>query len=208
MPAPATRATPARRRPKHDPKESEREILNAAEQLLRERPFRDVTVEAVMSLTGLKRPAFYAHFRDRYDLALRVVQAIGGDLFAMTDRWLRGDHPRDDARTALEGIVAVYQRHGPVLRALADAAGTDERVEHTYRGLVEDFIAATARHIRAEQGHGRIRDLPDIDETARALVWLNERYLIETLGRTPQADPSVVIEVLFNIWVTTLYATM
>ncbi len=62
-----------RRRPKHDPKESEREILEAAEQLLRERPFRELTVEAVMSRTGLKRPAFYVHFRDRHDLALRVV---------------------------------------------------------------------------------------------------------------------------------------
>ena len=195
------------RRPRHDPKESEREILEAAEQLLRERPFREVTVDAVMSRTGLKRPAFYVHFRDRHDLALRVVEEIGRELFAMTDRWLQGDDPANDARAAFEGLAAVYVRHGPVLRALADASGADERVELAYRQLVEQFIAATARHIREEQARGRIGPLVDVDETARALVWMDERYLSEALGREPQTDPDLVVEVLYTIWMSTLYGT-
>ena len=29
-----------------------------------------------MTRTGLKRPAFYVHFRDRHDLALRVVENL------------------------------------------------------------------------------------------------------------------------------------
>jgi len=152
------------RRPKHDPKVSEQEILAAAEQLLRERPFRDITVENVMSRTGLKRPAFYVQFRDRHDLALRVVEQIGAELFEMTDRWLQGD----DFRAALEGLASVYQRLGPVMRALADAAGADSRVEGAYRFLVEQFIAATAQHIRAEQARGRIRELVDVDQIGRA----------------------------------------
>jgi TetR/AcrR family transcriptional regulator, ethionamide resistance regulator len=201
----ADATTKARRRPKHDPKESEREILEAAEQLLRERPFRDITVDEVMSRTGLKRPAFYVHFRDRHDLALRVVQHIGRELFEMSDRWFEGDDPPNDARAALEGLAAVYLDHGPVLRALADAAGADEQVELAYRGLVEDFIAATARHIREEQARGRIGDIGDVDELSRALIWLEERYLSEALGRTPQADPQTVVEVLYRIWVSTLY---
>src|SRR3954451_23648262 len=197
----------ARRRPKHDPKESEREILEAAEQLLRERPFREITVEAVMSSTGLKRPAFYVHFRDRHDLVLRVVEHIGRELFEMTDRWLQGDDPYNDARAALEGIAAVYVDHGPVLRALADASAIDAQVEHAFRGLVEEFISATARHIREEQARGRIGPLVDVDETARALIWLDERYLSEALGRTSQTDPQLVVEVLYKIWVSTLYGT-
>src|SRR5918994_11771 len=94
-------STTARRRPKHDPKESEREILEAAEQLLRERPFREITVEAVMGRTGLKRPAFYVPSRDRHDLVMRVVQDIGRELFEMSDRWFQGDDPLGDARAAL-----------------------------------------------------------------------------------------------------------
>ena len=42
-----------------------------------------------MKLTGLKRPAFYVHFRDKYDLALRVVQDIGQELFTLANHWLK-----------------------------------------------------------------------------------------------------------------------
>ncbi|HEY2833573.1 MAG TPA: TetR/AcrR family transcriptional regulator [Sporichthyaceae bacterium] len=193
------------RRPKHDPKVSEQEILAAAEQLLRERPFRDITVEDVMSRTGLKRPAFYVHFRDRHELALRVVEQIGAELFEMTDRWLQGDDPQTDSRAALHGLASVYLRLGPVMRALADAAGADARVEHAYRHLVQQFIDATAAHIRTEQGRGRIGTLANVAETARALILMNERYLLESFACTPQADPTVVVDVLHHIWISTLY---
>ena len=197
--------TTRRRRPKHDPKESEREILDAAEQLLRERPFREINVEEVMRRTGLKRPAFYVHFRDRHDLVLRVAQRIGRQLFAMSNHWLQGDNPGDDLRAALEGLVSVYRQHGPVLRAITDAATTDERVDRAYRAIIEDFVAASARHIRAEQSSGRIDPSIDVEETARALTLLDERYLSESFGRTPQADPELVVRVLHNIWMATLY---
>jgi AcrR family transcriptional regulator len=200
-----TRASSTPRRPRHDPKETEREILQAAEQLLRERPLRDITIEQVMLRTGLKRPAFYAHFRDRNDLILRVVQYIGGELFVMADRWLLGDDPERDVLAALEGVAEVYMTHGRVLRALADAAPADARVESAYRGLVQAFIDATAEHIRSEQAARRTpRDL-DAQETARALVWLNERYLSEAFGHGPQDDPSRVIGILSHIWLATLY---
>lgn len=193
------------RRPKHDPRESEKEILQAAEQLLRERPFREVTVDEVMRRTGLKRPAFYVHFRDRHDLVLRVVQHIGSDIRAMTERWLNGTDPLNDGREALEGLVDVYVQHGPIMRAIADAAGTDTRVEAMYRGLLQELIDASVKHIREEQRNGKIRKDLEAEETARALIWMDERYLTETLGRTPQADPVLVARVLLNIWVSTLY---
>src|SRR4051794_23646886 len=194
-----TQAT-AGRRPKHDPKESEREILEAAEGLLRERPFREVTVDSVMARTGLKRPAFYAHFRDRHDLVLRVVADIGQELAAMTDQWLLGDDPVEDGRATFEGLVDVYKRHGPVLRALADAAGTDEDVERAYGGLVGGFVATTARNTRAERPGGRIGEPPDVNKPPRPLIGLNERSPPAPSGREPQADPAVVVDVLHNIW--------
>jgi AcrR family transcriptional regulator len=200
-----TGASSAPRRPRHDPRETEREILQAAEQLLRERPLRDITIKQVMLRAGLKRPAFYAHFRDRNDLILRVVRHIGGELLLMANRWLQGDDPEHDVLAALEGVAEVYMTHGRVLRALADAAPTDARVEVAYRGLVQAFIDATAEHIRSEQAARRTpRDL-DAQEAARALVWLNERYLSEAFGHGPQEDPSRVSTILSRIWLATLY---
>ena len=193
-----------RRRPKHDPETSRLEILRAAEALLREQPLREISVDAVMSRTGLKRPAFYAHFRDRNDLVLQVVRAVGDDLLAATRPWLEGDSLRD-VRTALEGLVSLFVEHGSLLRALSDAAAADEQVEAAYREIVLGFVDATAAHIRDEQAAGRIGELPDVQQTARALIWMEERFLLESLARTPTTDPNVVVDVLERIWTATLY---
>jgi AcrR family transcriptional regulator len=193
------------RRRRHDPRETEREILEAAEALLRELPVREMTVEQVMARTGLKRPAFYAHFQNRHDLLLRVVADLGERLFAMADRWLQGDDPEPDIVAAIEGVAEVYLTDGAVLCALADAASTDSGVEEAYRGLVGAFVDATAEHIRAEQAAGRTASDLDAHETARALVWLNERYFSDALGRMPQDDPAKAVAILSRIWLATLY---
>ena len=35
---------------------------------------------------------------------------------------------------------------------------------------------------------------------------MEERYIADALGNTPQKDPELVLEVLYNIWVSTLTA--
>lgn len=195
------------RRPKHDPKESEREILEAAEEFLRERPFREMTVDAVMGRTGLKRPAFYAHFRDRHDLVLRVFDVIGLEISDTIDRWASGHDLRNDARGAFQDLADIYMRHGSVLSALSDAAGSDEKVEAAYRDMVQRLVDATAHQIGKEQASGRVGTHVDVVETARALVWMDERYLTQVLGRTPQGDPARAVDVLYNIWMSTLYGS-
>jgi len=194
------------RRPRHDPKHTEREIIEAARRLLHERPFREFTVDEVMRQTDLKRPAFYVHFRDRHDLALRVVGEVVAELSDMTDRWLTSDDPRTGLRSALEGIAAVYLKHGPVLRAMSDAAGTDERVEAMYHGIVGRFIDATASHIREQQLSGQVPADLDSEEAARALIWLNERYFTAALGGRPQMEAPKAVDILEHIWTSTLYA--
>jgi TetR/AcrR family transcriptional regulator, ethionamide resistance regulator len=184
---------------------AEREIIAAAEELLRERPFRDLTVDEVMRRTELSRPSFYVYFRDRHHLVLRVVEHLGGELMTMSERWFGGTGPGDvRVRDALEGVVAVFERHGAVLHALADAATVDPDVEIAYGALVQGFVDATAKHIEDEIESGRILPI-DAWETARALIWMNERYLVSALGRNRTAAPETVVETLSTIWTRTLY---
>jgi TetR/AcrR family transcriptional regulator, ethionamide resistance regulator len=198
------RGVPARRR-RRTPEVAEREIIAAAEALLRERPFRELTVDEVMRRTDLSRPSFYVYFRDRHHLVLRVVEHLGAELFAMSDRWLRGTGEGPQlAREALEGVVEVYAGHGPVMRALADAAADDPGVEEAYAAIVQAFVDATARHIEEEIAAGRILPL-DAGETARALVWMMERYLNLSFGSEPATPPQPVAETLITIWTRVLY---
>ena len=194
------------RRRRRSPAEAEREILEAAESFLRKRPLRDLTIDEVMGKTSLSRPAFYVYFKDRHALVLGLIQEIGAELFQMADRWLKstGDDPRADLRSALEGVVAAYASHGPVLRAISDAAGDDSTVEAAYRGLVNRFIDATATHIRTETRTGVIKGL-NAKRTASALVWMNERYLSTCLGSEPQVRPREVVDTLYGVWLRTLY---
>jgi TetR/AcrR family transcriptional regulator, ethionamide resistance regulator len=198
------RRGPARRR-RRTPEVAEREIIAAAESLLRERPFRELTVDEVMRRTELSRPSFYVYFTDRHQLVLKVVEHLCGELFTMSDRWLRGTGEGPEiAREALDGIVAVYVEHGPVMRALADAAADDRGVDQAYNALVQTFIDATARHIEEEIAAGRM--LPfDARETATALVWMMERYLNLSLGREPLTPHETVADTLATIWTRVLY---
>jgi TetR/AcrR family transcriptional regulator, ethionamide resistance regulator len=193
------------RRRRRTPAEAEAEIIRAAEALLRERPFRELTVDEVMRRTELSRPSFYVYFRDRHHLVLRVVEHIGAELFTLADRWFQGgqDGPAE-VRSAMEGIVGAFRDHGPVLRALSDAARDDPRVEEVYGGLVQRFVEATAGHIRLEQRRGQV--LPgDPDELAKALMWMGERYLLETLGRPSDVEPAAVADIVTTVWTRTLY---
>jgi TetR/AcrR family transcriptional regulator, ethionamide resistance regulator len=192
-------------RRRRSPEVAEREIIEAAEALLRERPFRELTVDEVMRRTGLSRPSFYVYFSDRHQLVLRVVEHLGTALFTMSERWYRGEGDgRTLAREATEGLVAVFAEHGPVLRALADAAADDPGVEAAYDGIVQGCVTATAEHIEKEIAAGRILPL-DPDETAKALVWMMERYLNLSLGREPITPPEVVVDTLSTIWGRVLY---
>ena len=196
-----------RRRRRRTAEVAEREIVAAAGAFLRERPFRELTVDEVMRRTDLSRPSFYVYFRDRHDLVLRVVEHLGSELFTMSERWLRGGNEGPErARRALDGIVAVFAEHGPVLRALADAAADDPDVEAAYGKLLQSFVDATARHIDEEVAAGRILPL-DAAETAKALVWMMERYLNLSFGREPATRREAVADTLITIWTRVLYGT-
>ncbi len=204
---------PRRRR---RPEEAERAILAAARSFLEERPFREMTVEGVMVRTGLSRPAFYAYFRDRYDLATRLLEGIGGLLFAVDWRWLSGD--AGGGREAASEVLAdalrrgseTFIEYGPVLRAISDAAGQDPRVEEVYRyGLIERLTRAVAVRVSRDVKAGLSPPDLDPEETARALVLMTERYLLDAFGdpsdRTSPEKTAAVVGTLELVWVRTLY---
>jgi TetR/AcrR family transcriptional regulator, ethionamide resistance regulator len=203
---------PRRRR---RPEEAERAILSAARSFLEKRPFRELTVERVMARTGLSRPAFYTYFRDRYDLVARLLEGISGLLFAVDRRWLMGaeegwEEASEVLVDALRGGSETFVRYGPVLRAIADAASQDPRVEEVYRfGLIERLVVAVAGRVSRDVERGVSPAGLDPEETARALVLMTERYMLDAFGR-PEGRPSrektaAVIGALEAVWVRTLY---
>lgn len=193
------------RRRRRTPEAAQREIIEAAEGLLRERPFRDLTVDEVMRRTGLSRPSFYVYFKDRHELVLRLVEHLRGEIMTSASRWYDsiGGGPAV-LRDALDGTVSVYHRHGPVLRALADAAVEHPEVEAAYGSFVQSFVDVTARHLEEEIDAGLIAPL-NARETAKALIWMTERYLYHSFGPVHGVPASRVHETLTTMWTRSLY---
>jgi TetR/AcrR family transcriptional regulator, ethionamide resistance regulator len=183
------------------------EILDAAERLLWERPLSRLTVGELMTATSLGRSSFYVHFRDLHDLAGRLLARLEAELWEPAQLWTDADgDPRGSLESAIRGVVAVWERHGPVLRAIVEAAMVDDHVHHLWRAeLMERFIEAVTAGIERESHLGRTRPLP-ARETATALLLLNERYLADRLGTLPQGEADDVAEALIAIWTRTLYS--
>src|SRR5947209_19959001 len=95
-----------------------RQILDAAERFLRERPYRELSVDVVMADTGLTRTAFYRHFDDVTDLVLRLFADIGQELVEIGPRWSQSAGPNfpAPAQAGLKAIVDFFVRQGPLFR--------------------------------------------------------------------------------------------
>jgi TetR/AcrR family transcriptional regulator, ethionamide resistance regulator len=179
-----------------------REILAAAERFLRERPYRELSVDLLMAQTDLTRTAFYRHFEDVSELVLRLLEDVGSELYEVAERWQSsaGHEYPVAAHEALSAAVDFFIQHGPLVRAIAEAAATDDQIERGYRGFIEAFTEMTRQALDELVGRGQIEPL-DTAALARALNLMNEAYLLAEFGREPQGDPQVVLATLETVWV-------
>lgn len=194
-----------RTRLRQSPEQTRRQILDAMLQLLREQPFRDIGVETVMTRTGHSRTVFYRHFEDIPGLVLAVIAEVGAELVEVGADWAATSTASPtEARARLGRFVDFYVRHGPVVRAIAQASQQDAAVDAAYSAMVEGFIAMTTQAIEARIAAGDLEAL-DAPEIARALVRMLNGYLEDALGREPFTDPERVLDAAWTIWTRTLY---
>ena len=163
--------------------EARERIVAAAEQLLLEVPYRDLTVDLVMSRAGLSRTVFYRHFDGLAEVLLALLGRIEAELAVPMDT--------GDLRALLAGSVETFARYGPFLRALDHAAGQDAEIEAAYCAVVDRFTTEIAQGLG---GGDRAYEL------ARALNLMNGHYLMDTLGKDPGFDRELALETLVTIW--------
>ena len=195
--APAGRRTRARL----SRRESRQRIVTAATELVRERSYAELSVDAVMREAGLGRTIFYRHFDDLADLLMgtgrEAIEALYQAQLSFVET--RHDEPSAAVRAAFETAVAVYQRHGPLLRCIAEAAAGDEQIAAGYDEMRKRFDALAEQALRELAFAGRVPP-SNLAETARALNLMNETYLTDTFGREPRVSPEVAVQTLTEIW--------
>jgi len=180
-------------------------ILDGALELLWTQPFREIKVADLMAIAGVSRSAFYRYFDDLYALMDTLLQGLEADIFEATAPWLTGDgDPKHLLRQSLSGLVRVCFERGPLLRAVADASTTDERLERAWAAFLDKFDEAVASRIEQQQALGLIEPF-DARSIAVALNRLDASMLIHSFGRHPRRNAEMVLEALTRIWTSTLY---
>jgi len=149
------------------------------------------STEGVLEFTGGAQPLTGRE-------AIEELYATQVDLSAARD----GAEP-EAVRAAIEPAVAVYSRHGPLLRALSEGAAADA-----------DVAAGQARirHRFDELVAGAMSDLldlgpeppADVAELSRALNLMNESYLLDAFGRESRISAATAIDALTEIWVAVI----
>jgi TetR/AcrR family transcriptional regulator, ethionamide resistance regulator len=181
--------------------ESRGRIVTAATELVRGTSYASLTVDDVMREAGFGRTIFYRHFDDLADLFVRAGREPVGELLAAQQAFADagiGDGP-DVVRAVIAPAVAVYERHGPLLRAIAEAAADDDEIaagQEAFRERFYELIETTL--VTLPRFAAVPRD--DVAETGRALNILNESYLLDSFGREPRVSADRAARTLVGIW--------
>ena len=180
-------------------------ILNAALDFVWSRPFRDMSIASLMASTDVGRSAFYQYFKDLEEVMETLLEMLQGEIFAVAKPWLSGvGDPEALLQETLAGLVRVCYERGPFLRAVTDAATTDDRLEAKWMQFMERFDNAATDRIEADQAQGLIADFV-ARPVAIALNRLNAYTLIQAFGQHPRSQPEPVLQALARIWASTLY---
>ena len=181
------------------------EILDAAFEYLWSRPFRDMTVNSLMATTSISRSAFYRYFDDIHGLMRALLTRLESEILEGASPWLseNGD-PVALLYESLAAEVRICYRHGPFIKAISDAAGTNAQLEDEWNWFLDRFDDAVSERIVADQELGLIEAF-DPRPVATALNRVDAAMYVRAFGHRPRSRPEPIQEAITRVWVSTLY---
>lgn len=197
-----------RRGPRVSGDDREAAILTTAEKLLTTTPFADISIDDLAKGAGISRPTFYFYFGSKDDVLLTLLDR----LVERSEAAIDGLDPSTDAvraswREALGVYLETFSAHRGVVLACADARFRNKKVRAGWNKAARLWVDNTAATIEAERARGAAPSGRDARELAIALTAMNERAIYGTLARdTPSLAADDILDVLVDIWVTTIYA--
>jgi TetR/AcrR family transcriptional regulator, ethionamide resistance regulator len=184
-------------------------VLQATEALLEEGvSYADLNIERIATRAGISRTAFYFYFRDKRELLLRLTEDVVDELYRQGDIWFSGGgEPAAELGEALSNIAALYRENGAVLRAIVQAAATDDEVAVFWHAILDRFVVATTTRIEQLQGSGRSAVREDARAAAFVLCWMIERAFNQQLVLGQPLDEQALVDALTGIFVRAVYGT-
>jgi AcrR family transcriptional regulator len=186
-------------------------LLRAARELLRERPWSEVSVDDIARSAGISRSTFYFYFESREAVLLAIADEVESEFLLADEAWLRrvDESPYEALLRAIDASFSIWRKHGSLLRAVVDARDGDPNLVALRHDWAERFVSTFANQIERERADGHTcENSPPSRDLARMLLIMAERVHYEASARTltPQLEERLS-STLATIWHRTIYGT-
>lgn len=185
--------------------ETRRRLLDATEELLREKGLRDLRVVDIARRVGSSPATFYQYFKDADEavlvLAWDIVDAVGPVIDIIDGPW-EAEEGLDRARRLIAAYVELWDAHHAVMqvRNLAAEEG-DRRFREARLASVQQLTDHLCAKIGTFRDAGRVSARLDPYAAAASLVAMLERVGayhsdLERYGLTPEAmieTPALIV---------------
>lgn len=187
--------------------ERQRAIVEAFEGLLQTRPMADIAIDEIAAGAAISRSAFYFYFSSKHAVLLELLDRMVAEVDdRLVGIGVPGDDPAAWWRSCIGVFVDVFGAHRAVSVTLAEAQATVPALRAEWARRSGRWVDQTAATIVAERRRGRAREIVDARATSVALNAMNERVLVASFGgEQPALAPGEVLDVLTDIWCTTIY---
>ena len=158
-----------------------------------------------MATTSISRSAFYRYFEDVQELMEALLKRLESEILEGASPWLSDDgDPVALLYESLAAEVRICYRHGPFIKAISDAAGTNARLEDEWNWFLDRFDDAASERIAADQALGLIEAF-EPRPVATALNRVDAAMYVREFGCRPRSRPGPVLDAIARIWISTLY---
>lgn len=182
---------------------SEAQLLAAVERLLDSgEPFTEISVQRIIDEAGVSRATFYAHFRGKSDILVRVADRLRESLLELARQWDpgAGEDGADRYTLFFEQLIAHNRAHRGVINAVREVASYDPGVRDFYTAGLEGFDEHVLRTLLAEQDTGSTpRDL-DAAAASRIIVWGGAQAIAHHISVDDGSGDASFARELGRIW--------
>ena len=176
------------------------EILAATRRLLIDgATFTELGIQQISAAAGVARSTFYAHFRDKTELLIRLATTTVDLSFGIASAWEPTDGVDGLAATFVE-VVKVYREHTAVLQAVAEVATYDAAVREFWRQVLGRFTERVIEVLHQEREAGRTPSDVDVTHATRVIVIGGERAIFDHVTATDPGQDAAFARELAEIW--------
>ncbi|MEV4000584.1 TetR/AcrR family transcriptional regulator [Actinomadura sp. NPDC049753] len=163
--------------------------------------FSELSIQRIIEEAEVSRATFYAHFRSKSDILIRLADDLRESLLALARQWdPAGEEGADRFARFFGEVIAIHRAHQGVLTAVREAASYDPAVGDFYTADLEGFDEAVVATLLSEQAAGSTAADLDAVAASRIIVWGGNQAIAHHISVDDGSGDAVFARELARIW--------